>query len=356
MADISDLTVPVDAGGRGQLRLVRGSVPHVREPAARGASEPHGNVAAGESKGQPGKDAVESMRIGIIILPIERWPSQAEQWRRAEAYGFDHAWTYDHLTWDPLTSYPWGATTTTLAGAATVTSHVRLGTWVASPNYRHPVPFARELAGLDDLSGGRIVLGVGAGGGGHDSRVLGDPPLSAGERAGRLEEFVTLLDLVLTQPVTTWTGRFYTARAAATTLACLQRPRVPFVVAANGPRTMRLAAKTGSGWATTGAWRRGEAADDEAWWRGVGDLAARFDDILHTGGRAASSIDRMLSVDAAPTFSLVSAAHFVDVVGRASGLGFTDVVAHWPLPDAPVYAAAESVLDDVAALLPQLRA
>src|SRR3954463_3999265 len=85
-------------------------------------------------------------------------------WRRGEELGFDHLWTYDHLTWDPLAGTPWGATMPTLVAAAGVTSRVRLGTWVASPNFRHPVPFGRELAALDDISGGRAVLGIGAGG------------------------------------------------------------------------------------------------------------------------------------------------------------------------------------------------
>jgi alkanesulfonate monooxygenase SsuD/methylene tetrahydromethanopterin reductase-like flavin-dependent oxidoreductase (luciferase family) len=104
------------------------------------------------------------MRVGIIILPTDRWSDQARRWQQAEAYGFDHGWTYDHLTWDPLAGMPWGATIPTLVAAATVTSTLPLGTWVASPNYRHPVTLARELAALDDVSGGRAVLGIGAGG------------------------------------------------------------------------------------------------------------------------------------------------------------------------------------------------
>ena len=133
----------------------------------------------------------------------------------------------------------------------------------------------------------------------------------------------------------------------------MQRPRLPFVIAANGPRTMRLAARYGRGWVTTGATRRD--AGDTAWWSGVAGLADRFDEVATAAGRDPASIDRMLSVDAASTFSLVSAQHFEDVVGRAAQLRFTDVVVHWPVPGAAVYDAAESVLDDVAALLPSLR-
>ena len=99
------------------------------------------------------------VRFGLIILPQRRWAEQSAMWRRGDDLGFDHLWTYDHLTWDPLAGTPWGATMPTLVAAAQVTSRARLGTWVASPNYRHPVPFARELAALDDISGGRAVLG-----------------------------------------------------------------------------------------------------------------------------------------------------------------------------------------------------
>jgi alkanesulfonate monooxygenase SsuD/methylene tetrahydromethanopterin reductase-like flavin-dependent oxidoreductase (luciferase family) len=292
------------------------------------------------------------MRVGIIILPTDRWPQQAQRWRRAEAYGFDHAWTYDHLTWDPLAGMPWGATLPTLVAAATVTERLPLGTWVASPNYRHPVSFARELAALDDVSGGRATLGVGAGGTGHDAVVTGGDVLPPADRAARLEEFVELIDGLLTRPSTDHSGRFYAAIDARTTLPCVQRPRLPFVIAANGPRTMRLAARFGRGWATTGATPRGSG--DEVWWAGVAHLADQFDEVLAAAGRPTGSIDRMLSVDAAATFSLTSVRHFEDVVGRAAQLRFSDVVVHWPVPGAAVYDADESVLDDVAALLPAL--
>jgi alkanesulfonate monooxygenase SsuD/methylene tetrahydromethanopterin reductase-like flavin-dependent oxidoreductase (luciferase family) len=289
------------------------------------------------------------MRVGVIVLPIGGWAERGSRWRAVEELGFDHAWTYDHLTWDPLAGLPWGATVPELVAAAGVTSRIRLGTWMASPNYRHPVPFARELAALDDLSGGRAVLGIGAGGTGSDALVLGDPPLAPAERAARLEEFVELLDAVLTRPRTSHLGTFYRAVDADTTMACVQQPRIPFVVAANAPRTMRLAARFGAGWATTGASSvlRGET-DDQAWWDGVAGLARQFDQVLDAAGRDPSSIDRMLSVDAAPTFALVSVGYFEEVAGRAAALGFTDIVVHWPVPGAARYDAPQSMVEAIA--------
>jgi alkanesulfonate monooxygenase SsuD/methylene tetrahydromethanopterin reductase-like flavin-dependent oxidoreductase (luciferase family) len=296
---------------------------------------------------------VTPVRIGIVILPHRPWSEQAPLWRRADEAGFDHLWTYDHLTWDPLADLPWGATMPTLVAAAGVTSRATLGTWVTSPNFRHPVPLAREFAALDDVSGGRAVLGVGAGGTGHDSRVLGQAPLAPADRAARLEEFVDVLDGVLTSASTSYDGRFFRAVDARTDLPWARRPRLPFVVAANGPRTMRLALRSAQGWATTGTTPR--EAGDAAWWAGVAALAERFGELEADHPGPAGPLRRMLSLDAAPTFSMTSVDHFVDVVGRAGELGFTDVVTHWPVPGGAVYDGDEATVDAVAAVLPSLR-
>lgn len=94
------------------------------------------------------------VRVGVVLLPQERWATQRERWRRAEELGFDHAWTYDHLAWRSLADEPWFATVPLLAAAAEATERIALGTFVASPNFRHPVPFAKDVMGLDDVSGG----------------------------------------------------------------------------------------------------------------------------------------------------------------------------------------------------------
>ena len=102
------------------------------------------------------------MRFGIAILPDQKWSIARERWRRAEEYGFDHAWTYDHLGWRDLVDGPWFDSMATLTAAASVTDTIRLGTLVASPNFRHPAHFAREITTLDDVSGGRVTIGIGA--------------------------------------------------------------------------------------------------------------------------------------------------------------------------------------------------
>jgi alkanesulfonate monooxygenase SsuD/methylene tetrahydromethanopterin reductase-like flavin-dependent oxidoreductase (luciferase family) len=281
------------------------------------------------------------MRVGIVILPDQPWSVAADRWRRAEAYGFDHAWTYDHLGWRDLVDGPWFDAVPTLVAAAGVTTRIRLGTLVASPNFRHPVHFAREVTALDDISGGRLVLGVGAGGTGFDAAVLGTAPLSPGQRVDRFAEFLDLLDRLLREQRVDYTGKYYRAVDARAIPGCVQAPRVPFVVAANGPRSMALAARLGQGWITTGE----KTSDIEEWWRSVAKAARHFQK-----GHEASTVDRYLSLDAAPVFSLSSPAYFAEAVARAAELGFTDVVTHWPRASG-WYAGSEAVLDRVAPLL-----
>src|SRR5207248_7499622 len=139
------------------------------------------------------------MRVGIVILPEYRWWVAEPKWQAVERYGFAHAWTYDHLGWSSLVDGPWFGAVPTLTAAAVVTDRIRLGTFVASPNFRHPAAFAREVTAIDDIADGRFILGIGAGGSGFDGTVLGQLPMSAGARADRFAEFVELLDTVLTQ-------------------------------------------------------------------------------------------------------------------------------------------------------------
>src|SRR6478736_4070008 len=146
--------------------------------------------------------------VGVVVLPQERWLGGAkERWQQLEAWGFDHAWTYDHLAWRSLADEPWFATVPLLSAAAAVT----------------------DVLGLDDVSGGRLLLGLGAGGDGFDAGVIGAAP-TRGERTRRFEEFVDVLDHLLTQPVTDHEGEFYEAHGARMIPVPAKRP--PFLLAA----------------------------------------------------------------------------------------------------------------------------
>ena len=181
--------------------------------------------------------------------------------------------------------------------------------------------------------------------------MLGAPALSDRQRADRFAEFVALLDELLRIGRVDFAGEYYRAVDARSTPGCVQQPRAPFVVAANGPRSMRLAARFGQGWVTTGK----HTEDLDAWWRSVAELAERFDACAAGAGRAAGEIDRVLFLDAAPVFSLSSAAFFADAAGRAAQLGFTEIITHWPRENG-WYAGSETVLDAVASeVLPAIR-
>lgn len=293
------------------------------------------------------------MRFGIVILPQDTWSVARQKWQRAEEFGFHHAWTYDHLSWRTLADQPWHATIPTLTAAATVTSSIRLGTFVTSPNFRHPVPFAKEIATLDDISGGRFLLGVGSGGTGYDAFVLGDREYSPAERHARFAEFVDGLDVLLRHEVPgsggiSFDGNFFTSVDARMVGRPVQQPRVPFVIAANGPKGLRVVARHGSGWVTTGR----DGAEGAEWWESVAELVKRLEDTATAEGRDPAGIDRYLSLDSDGAYSLRSVGAFEEATGRAAELGFTDVIAHWPRADG-IYAGSEAVLEDVASRLPR---
>ncbi|HEY3535553.1 MAG TPA: LLM class flavin-dependent oxidoreductase [Pedococcus sp.] len=287
------------------------------------------------------------MRFGITILPEHRWSVAAPLWRRAEELGFDHAWTYDHLVWAGLPDSPWFGALPTLTAAAGVTDRIRLGTFVSSPNYRHPYAFARDLLAVEDVSGGRLICGLGTGGD-LDAQILGEQrPLK--ERVDRFHEFVEALDRLLREDHVDLDGRFYRTVDARTLPGPLQQPRIPFVIAANGPRALRLAATRGQGWTTFGL--GGDTLEE--WWEGIAALCSRLD-VVEAEVHREHPLDRYLSLDGAPRFSLESADLFEDMVGRARELGFSDVITHWPRAEG-VYAGSERTLDEVASRLVALR-
>ena len=274
------------------------------------------------------------MRLGVVILPEHRWTEARGIWKRAEALGFDHAWTYDHLAWRSLRDSPWFGAIPTLTAAALATEHLRLGPLVASPNFRHPVPFAKELITLDDISGGRLTLGVGSGGEGWDATALGDDPWSRRERTDRFEEFVELTDALLREPQTTKRGRYYSADGARTYPGCVQRPRVPFAVAATGPRAMQLAAKHADTWVTTGD-HGSEMLAAEQGAAAVRAQIARLDEACASVGREPASLPRLALSGLRLDSGLASAGAFDETIGHYAEAGVTDFVVHWPRADGP---------------------
>jgi probable F420-dependent oxidoreductase len=168
------------------------------------------------------------MRFGVTVLPSRPAGEALELLQRAEGGGFEHGWVFDThvLAPDP---YP------LLTLAATRTERLRLGLCVAAAGTRDPTVTASAHAALQDLSGGRIVLGVGRGD--SAARLIGAPPtrIADFERA-----LVALRDLLSGRP-TTWNG-------VEVDLAWARGlPAVPIHVAAYGPRALGLAGRLGDG-------------------------------------------------------------------------------------------------------------
>ncbi|HSA51961.1 MAG TPA: LLM class flavin-dependent oxidoreductase [Yinghuangia sp.] len=296
------------------------------------------------------------MRIGVVILPIHRGKEALGRWRDAEAAGFDSAWTYDHLSWRTFRDQPWFGTVPTLAAAATATSRIRLGTLVSSPNFRHPVTFAKDVMTLDDLSDGRVTLGIGAGGTGFDATVLGHGTWPPRERQERFEEFVGLMDRLLTRPATTYRGAYYAADEARMIPGCVQRPRVPFAVAATGPRGLRLAAGLGQAWVTFGDPKRLAGLTPEQYVGDVEDQIRRLGDACAAENRDPGELGRILLQGSTDERALDSVGAFVDYAGRYAEVGITEIVVHEPLPGT-VFDTDPSVFDRIVTEgLPQVRA
>ena len=281
------------------------------------------------------------------MLPTDPWPETVDRARRLEALGFDHLWTYDHLSWRRYRDRPWHAAIPWLTGLSTATSTIRLGTMVASPNFRHPVTLAKDAMTLDHISDGRFTLGVGAGGVGFDSTVLGGPVLPLSERRRRLTEFVELLDLLLREPTTSFRGTFYTAVDARMLPGCVQRPRLPLALAAGDPGSLALAARLADAWITYGDSSHRDltaAGTDGAVRRQLDHL----DEECNRLGRDPVSIDRIYLSGNTDERPLASLDAFTDLVGRCDALGFTDIVFHHPRADDPVWNDPEGIVETIA--------
>lgn len=297
------------------------------------------------------------MRVSTCLLPIYPRREAREAWRRAEDLGFFGAYTYDHLSWrEPFRAGPWYDGLLTLAQAAEVTSQVRLGTLVTSPNFRHPVTLASEAVTLDDVASGRLFLGIGAGTDGADAAVLGQEPLTAPRRQDRFEEFVDHLDALLRTPESTLEGEWFTARDAVTRPGPVTEPRVPFGIAGIGRRGLALAARQGQAWITTGDPRTFDpdggshtAADSRA---GIAAQVGRLEEACHAVGRDPGSIERILLTGFVPE-TMDSAAAMEDMVAAHAEIGITEVVIHAPIPGT-YFELAESVYEVAGALAARL--
>lgn len=276
------------------------------------------------------------------MVPADPWSRARARAQQIEDLGFDHLWTYDHLSWRRFRDQTWFGAVPWLAGIAASTSRIRLGTMVTSANFRHPAVLAKEAMTLDHISAGRFTLGIGAGGIGFDATVLGDPVLTPGQRVSRMADFVQVLDSALRHDEVSLITDHYRVVEARMLPGCVQQPRLPLAIAAGGPRTMRLAATYGDAWVTD-AHQTSMAELEQAM---VAQLQM-LDRACDEAGRDVTT--RIMLVANSFGRPLASIDDFNRFYEWCAGLGFTDLVLHDPRPDDPIWNDDPQVVEQVAA-------
>jgi alkanesulfonate monooxygenase SsuD/methylene tetrahydromethanopterin reductase-like flavin-dependent oxidoreductase (luciferase family) len=194
------------------------------------------------------------MRIGVVVpMAVSDGPGQMPTWpqvrtfgQHAEAVGLDSVWVCDHLLSGPPDQgihEGW----TILAALAASTRRVELGQLVTCTSFRHPALLAKMATTADAVSGGRLILGLGAGWYDPEYQAFGYP---TDHRVGRFEEAIGIIGPLLRGEPVTLAGSYYQVRDAV-----LRPPPdrpIPILVAAKGRRMLRLTARHADAWNT--AW------------------------------------------------------------------------------------------------------
>ena len=187
----------------------------------------------------------------VLTLPGHPWSEYRSQVLHVEDLGFDIAAVPDHFCDWANPPAPWLECWTLMAALAAETTTIRLATNVVQIPLRNPGVLAHQAVTVDHISGGRVELGIGTGlmidpG----TEMIGLPNWSNAERAARFGEYVELLGLLLSQDVTDYEGEYYSADQAVMNPSSVQRPRLPVIAAALGPKMMRHTARFADGWNT----------------------------------------------------------------------------------------------------------
>jgi alkanesulfonate monooxygenase SsuD/methylene tetrahydromethanopterin reductase-like flavin-dependent oxidoreductase (luciferase family) len=267
------------------------------------------------------------MRLGVVIVQTRPWAQLARDFRWAEEVGYDAAYVYDHLT-HPTAAGGWLADGfTTLGAAATVTERIELGPLVASAMLHSPVSLARRAGTVQDISGGRLILGVGAG---SPREPLADTgtPLRTGEMSARFADLITGLDAVW-GGATEWrgSGRSFEGIQTQPLPAGIDRPFL--LLAAHGPKALELTARHADGWNTYGGWEASRL-DAAAYWALVREQCDRLDDACERVGRDPATLRRSLLLGFGTVRPTASVAAYQDAIGRAGELGFDELVVYGP--------------------------
>jgi len=189
------------------------------------------------------------MRFGFWPNPMASWTDLLEICCHAEAGGWDGLWYADHFM--PAgrdNSGPTHESWTFVSALAASVPRVRIGHLVNGNTYRHPAVLAKMATGADHVSGGRFVLGLGAGWQENEHRAYGIPFFTLRERLERLEEACQIVNGLLRNERTTFEGQYYQLDDAPCNPKPLGSP-LPLMVGGGGEKvTMRIAAQYADEW------------------------------------------------------------------------------------------------------------
>jgi probable F420-dependent oxidoreductase len=267
-------------------------------------------------------------RIGVQLPEIERrvlWPELRSMARTAEAVGFDSLWLGDHLLYDlpdGSTRGPWEVWTS-LAALAAVTERVELGPLVASTSFHAPAMLAKQAATVDAISGGRLVLGLGAGWNEREYRAFGFP---YDHRVSRFEEAFTVIRHLLREGQVDFDGTYYQVEN------CVLDPRParpggpPLMLGSTGPRMLAIGLPHVDSW--------------NIWWSDYGNTPEGFALVRDRVEAAAARAGRAPGAVAATAAVLVS---LPGGRGRTMGEAYNA-----PVP--PVQGSVPQIADHLAAM------
>ena len=180
--------------------------------------------------------AQKAFRFGVVTAGHASRSAWIALAQRVEALGYSSLLVPDVMS-TPL------ATMTALTVAATVTTKLRVGSFVFVNDYRNPVLFAREIAALDQLSDGRVELGLGVGNWAQDFQQLGIPFDKAGVRVSRFAEALSIMKQFFVGETVNFSGEYYTVTALRPVPKPVQQPHPPILIGSSGRRMLTLAAQ-----------------------------------------------------------------------------------------------------------------
>lgn len=187
-----------------------------------------------------------SAATGVIRFGVQTPPQHTtyadilQAWREVDELGFDTAFVFDHFI--PIFSDPNGPCFegwTLLAALAAQTKRVKVGVLVTGNTYRNPAILAKMAATVDQVSNGRLILGIGAGWFELEHTAYGIPFSTAGGRAKQLGEAVEVIKLLFTQQKSTFAGKYYQLKDAPFEPKAVQKPHPPILIGGMGPKRIQ---------------------------------------------------------------------------------------------------------------------